>query len=241
MAIRDQAAVLWQAWIGDLPRTVADRVRLMGGAARAADAVGVSPGTVRRWVRDERQATTTVTGAIKTHGGVDEAARAAGVTPRTIRAWARQEARGRVPGVRQAKHIAKLTAAAADKRVSDQPTGNAAKLARAVLSSPTARQSAMNGRRAARISNSGAHVAIRAKVTVDTGKRKDERWRDISVNFSNDAMGPATDAFLAGDNTGTLDALNNLFGERYAPGTGWKFTEIRSMEIKGFGGPGSTF
>ncbi|MFD8386185.1 hypothetical protein ACFV2X_48095 [Streptomyces sp. NPDC059679] len=247
MAIKNRAEVLWRAWIGDTPRTVGERVRLLGGAQEAARHAGVTPGTVRRWIRKEESAMpTTVKKAVETFGGVDEAARRAGVTPRTIKAWQRKEERGQAIGNRQAQHIAKLTDAAVAKHTAglaaQRPKGNQAKLHQAVLASPQARKEAMSSRRAARISHSGAHLSISAQVMVDTGRRKDVRWREINLNFRNDIMSDPTNAFLAGNDEGAISKLGDAFGEHYAPGTGWQFGEIRSMEIKEFGaGPGGTF
>jgi hypothetical protein len=235
MAIRHQAEVFWQAWIGKLPGTVRERVELLG-VDEAARVAGVKPDTVKGWVRDEEKAIPkTVDQAIKEMGDADQAARAAGVKPRTIKEWLRNERRGHTPGKRQAEHIAKLTKAAQEKHVASQrPRGNQAKLHKAVVASPQARQKAMSSRRAARMSNSGAHLQMSAKVAVDTGRRKDERWRQIDMNFRDDVMAEPTNAFLNGDDAGALSKLSDAFGEHYAPGTGWQFGEVRSMAIGEF-------
>ena len=244
MAIRNQAEVLWAAWVGHLPRTIRERVEVLGGARQAAEAAGVSPGTVRRWIREEERAMpTTVDKAVKEMGGIEEAARAAGVKPRTIKEWMRNERRGRTPGRRQAAHIAKLTKAATDKHFGAQRlTGNQAKLHDRMLASPAARQRAISPQRASRMSTSGAHLTINAKVVVDTGRRRDERWREINMNFRDDVMAAPTQAWLGGDDAGAVQKLGDAFGQHYAPGTGWAFGEIRSMEIGRFSpGNGGTF
>ncbi|MFK8851134.1 hypothetical protein [Streptomyces sp. Ac-502] len=244
MAIKDQRQVFWRAWIGDEPRTTRERVDLVGGAEEAARLAGVTPRTVKDWIRQEERAIPrTAADAVRTYGDVTEAARAAGVTPRTVRDWMRAEARGEPIGARKAQHIAKLTGGAAKRHLDEQrPRGNRAKLADAVLSSPAARQNAMSSRRAARMSTSGAHLSVNAKVKIDTGRRPDERWRQISLNFKDDVMAEPTNAFLSGDDEGVVDKLNAAFGDHYAPGTDWSFGEFRSLEIKEFGaGSGGTF
>ncbi|MFH8993151.1 hypothetical protein [Streptomyces sp. NPDC017940] len=244
MAIRNQAAVLWQAWIGKQPpRTVREGVDLVG-VDEAARIAGVRPRTIKDWLRrEERAIPRTVGQAIQEMGGVDQAAQAAGVKPRTIREWLRGERRGRTPGQRQAAHIGKLTDAAKKQHIERQkPTGNQAKLTNGVISSPKARQQAMSSRRAARMSNSGAHLSMSAKVTVDTGRRKDERWRNISMNFRDDVMSGPTNSFLNGDDAGAIGKLGEAFGEHYAPGTGWQFGEIRGFQIGEFNpGAGGVF
>lgn len=243
MAIKDQAQVLWRAWIGREPRTMRERVDLLG-VDEAARAAGVTPRTVKGWVRAEDKAMPkTVDQAVKEFGGYEAAARAAGVTPRTIKGWARAEARGRTPDKRQAAHIEQLTRAAREKHVAAlKPRGNQAKLAAAVVKSPAARQRAMSSRRASRMSTSGAHLNITAKVTIDTGRRPDERWREINMNFRGDVMAEPTRAFLDGDDAGVMDKMSEAFGTHYAPGTGWKFGEMRSMEIGEFNpGNGGVF
>ncbi|MEU3356072.1 hypothetical protein [Streptomyces sp. NPDC037389] len=244
MAIKDQAEVLWAAWIGKLPRTVRERVELLGGSTEAARAAGVSPGTVRRWVREEERAIpTTMAMAIETMGGVEEAARAAGVRPRTVKEWLRKERRGAEVGKRQAKHMAKLTTAATDKYLAARkPQGNQQTLHKAVMTSPRARQQAMSTRRAARMSTSGAHLSISAQVAVDTGRRQDVRWREIDLNFRGNIMQAPTQEFLKGRDKEAIDKLSDAFGSHYAVGTGWHFREIRSMRIREFGaGHGQTF
>ncbi|MET9162095.1 hypothetical protein ABZX56_30605 [Streptomyces parvulus] len=237
MAIRKQAEALWGAWVGRLPQTIRERVDLLGGARKAAEAIGVHPGTVRRWVRDEARAMPdNVAKAVKEMGGVDQAAQAAGVKPRTVKEWMRAERRGHTPGTRQAAHIGKLTQAATDKhlRASQRLQGNQAKLHDRMLASPTARRAAISPQRASRMQTSGAHLTITAKVTIDTGRRGDTRWRDINMNFRDDAMREPTQAWLGGDDAGAMQKLSDAFGQHYAPGTGWNFDEIRSMEIGRF-------
>ncbi|MFC9431517.1 hypothetical protein [Streptomyces sp. NPDC056987] len=244
MAIKDQAEVLWGAWIGKLPGTIRERVGLLGGADAAARAAGVTPGTVRRWMREEDKAVPrTVDKAVQKMGGVEEAARTAGVKPRTIKEWMRRERRGQEPGKRQAAHIAKLTGAAQKKHIAEQrPHGNQQKLHRATLRSPVARKAAMSSRRASRMSTSGVHVSMSARVIIDTGRRKDERWREINCNFRGDVMAEPTRAFLSGNDDEAKDKLSEAFGTNYAPGTGWQFGEIRSMTLGEFNpGNGGVF
>ncbi|WP_433860321.1 hypothetical protein [Streptomyces kronopolitis] len=244
MAAKNQGEVFWRAWIGDVPRSLREQVRLLGGVTEAARVVGRAPSTVRAWIRKEEAAIPkTATDAVREYGGVKEAARAAGVKPRTLQGWLRKERRGEEIGKRQAAHIAKLTDKAASKHeVEKKPKGAQAQLRDKVISSPTARQQAMSSRRAARISHSGAHLSISAKVKVDTGRRGDERWREINLNFRDDVMAEPTQAFLSGNDQATADKLSDAFGQHYAPGTGWNFEEFRGMQIKEFGaGSGGTF
>ncbi|MGW2865595.1 hypothetical protein [Streptomyces sp. NPDC001205] len=238
MAIKDQAQVFWRAWVGQEPRTMRERADLMG-LDEAARAGGVTPRTVKDWIRaEERAIPKTVDQAVKEMGGIEAAARAAGRTPKTIRGWLRGEQRGRTPGKRQAQHIEQLTNAAREKHIAAlKPRGNQAKVAAAVLKSPQARQRAMSSRRASRMSTSGAHLTITAKVTIDTGRRPDERWREINMNFRDDKMAEPTQAFLSGNDTGkggVVDKLSKVFGDHYAPGTDWKFGEFRAMKIGKF-------
>ncbi|MFE0107469.1 hypothetical protein [Streptomyces sp. NPDC059009] len=243
MSIRNQGEVFWKAWIGKLPATIRERVGLVG-VDEAARLAGVQPRTIKDWVRAEDKAMPkTVEQAIKEMGGVDAAAHAAGVKPRTIKGWLRNERRGHTPGTRQAVHIGKLTDAAKQQHIASQkPRGNQAKLAKAVVASPKARQQAMSSRRAARMSSSGAHLQMNAKVIIDTGRRKDARWREIDMNFRDDIMAEPTQKFLNGDDAGALSKLGDAFGEHYAPGTGWQFGEVRSMSIGEFNpGRGGAF
>ncbi|MFJ2819120.1 hypothetical protein [Streptomyces sp. NPDC087294] len=238
----DKAEVLWNAWVGHLPRTIRERVDLLGGTAAAAEAAEVTPGTVRRWLREEQQAMPTTVDKAVRELGPDGAAKAVGVKPRTIREWLRRERRGETPGKRRAAHIAKLTQAATDKHLAKRLQGNKAKLHQQVIASPAARQRAISPQRASRMQTSGAHLTMTAKVTIDTGRRKDERWRTISMNFRDDVMREPTQAWLSGDDDAATNKLSNAFGEHYAPGTGWKFGEFRSMTIGRFSpGNGGVF
>lgn len=243
MAIR-RGESLWAAFTGKQPpQTVRELVGLIGGTKEAASAAGVSPRTVRRWVQRERDETpTTVSDSVK-ELGEKKAAKAAGVTSRTIRKWQQKEARGESIGKRQKNKMEKVINAANEQKSKDlRKNPNVQNLRTATLASPKARQSATSPRKMRSISKSGANISMVAKVVIDTGKRPDERWRNIQLNLNGTGLSEPTQEWLnGGSDEQVLGKLSTTFGRDYAPGTDWKFTEIRSMDFGPKGGAGGTF
>ena len=234
MAVKKPAEVLWRAFTGKAPpRTVREMVDAIGGTREAARAAGVTQRTVQKWRLAEDRATPRTVGDMVETLGLTAAARAAKVSERTVRGWQRREERGQVLGPRQLQKVERVRVAAVDQhQARSRPRGNTDRLHDAVLNSAKARQAAINGRRAARIANTQANVTFRAKVIIDTGTRPDERWRDVKANFTGPVLKSSVASWLSGGSAEAVTGqLSEAFGQHYAPGTNWRFGEIRSMRI----------
>ncbi|MFI5752427.1 helix-turn-helix domain-containing protein [Streptomyces sp. NPDC051644] len=254
---KSQLALLWQAFTGEkAPSSVRDMVNVAGSIRRAARLAGCSPSTISRRLKQEAaaaEAIGSVEAQINMVGGTKQAAEAAGVSERTVRRWRQQEREGRPHGKRQQRHIDQLQRAAKKAQAAESKVPATdevrAKLRQGVLGDAEARQRAINPRRAARISKSGARVQYKAIVSViSTDQMHDTRERDQDLEVGGEVMKGGMQAWLNGGSADTvLGKLSEGFTDNYlqshegahASGAKWQFDAFSRLTI-GQNTPGAT-
>ncbi|GAA2687097.1 hypothetical protein [Streptomyces lunalinharesii] len=247
--MRDQDALLWQAFTGErVPRTVRQLVTAAGSIRRAARLTGCADSTLRRRLQKEDKAQkelASVASQIQVIGSVKEAAEAGGVSAGTLYKWRKQEQEGRPFSKRQQSRMARLQRASAKAQqakagpVKKDPV--VAKLRKAVLGDAQARQSAIKPLRAARISQAGARFQSTGQVSViSTDGQKDTRERRLDLEMSGSAMRKGMQQWLAGgDSKSVREKLSDGFTDHYlameshagAAGARWEFDNFQSLTI----------